>query len=714
MGLCLASVGAVFPALAVAQGIDLRVKAAKFDATTPGRTIEPVKYESPSPAPAQAPLDQTPPEPVPPVPRQDASEPPQEPASPKVKGEGKTVSINFDDVDIRAFIKYISQITGKNFVVDEEVKGNVTVVSPQVLSLDEAYKVFESVLEVHGFTTLPSGSFTKIVPAKTSRSRSMETVVGNNVAAPGDRMITQVIPLQNIRTPELRKVLTPLISPNGLLADYADTNSLIITDYLPNIQRLSSIINQLDSPAAKATLHLFSLKHSSAAKVAQSIDKLLAQDAKKEGGGGAKISVVPDERTNSLIVLAEPHYISQIKTLVAKIDVSNRVDQGRLRVYRLEHADAENMAKVLNELVNKSAAAASGSSGAAGAPITASGGFNFVADKTTNSLLVTAAPEDFAFVDQLVKKLDIPRKQVYVQAMVMEVSTDKTVSFGVGLSGANKQAGLGDGKYGGMVVASSNPGGYESGFNSSGAFVPSPGLQLGAVAFPVKVGDVVYSNLQALISANKTDNTFNTIATPQLMTLDNEEATITVAENRPYLTSQDVGQSTTDRPYQRYDYKDVGTTLKVTPQINEGNFIKLKIKQETSRIDEAATKTTGATQPITRKRVTETTVLVPNAQTIVLSGLIEKETSDSQSKTPFLGDLPGVGWLFKNTATQETRTNLYIFITPTITSNDQDNDKLLYAKKKGIERDLQFDETALTTPIRKAPILFATEGRGNP
>lgn len=706
MGLCLASVCAVFPSLAVAQGVDLRVKTAKFDATTPGRAIVPAKSETPAPAGGLLP------DPGQPASGQDAPQPPQEASNPKPKGDGKTISINFDDVDIRAFIKYISQITGKNFVVDEEIKGNVTVVSPQALSLDEAYKVFESVLEVHGFTTLPSGSFTKIVPAKTSRSRSMETVVGDNVAAPGDRMITQVIPLQNIRTPELRKVLTPLISPNGLLADYADTNSLIITDYLPNIQRLSSIINELDSPAAKATLHLFTLKHSSATKMAQSIDKLLAQDAKKEGGGGAKISVVPDERTNSLLVLAEPHYISQIKTLLAKIDVSNRVDQGRLRVYRLEHSDAENMAKVLNELVNKSSATA-GSSGAAGAPVTAAGGFNFVADKTTNSLLVTAAPEDFAFVDQLVKKLDIPRKQVYVQAMVMEVSTDKAVSFGVGLSGANKQAGLGDGKYGGMVVASSNPGGYESGFNSSGAFVPSPGLQLGAVAFPVKVGEVVYSNLQALISANKTNNTFNTIATPQLMTLDNEEATITVAENRPYLTSQDVGQSTTDRPYQRYDYKDVGTTLKVTPQINEGNFIKLKIKQETSRIDEAATKTTGATQPITRKRVTETTVLVPNAQTIVLSGLIEKETADSQSKTPFLGDLPGVGWLFKNKSTEESRTNLYIFITPTITSTDQDNDKLLYAKKKSIEQDLQFDETALTTPIRKAPILFATEGRGN-
>jgi len=617
----------------------------------------------------------------------------------------KSISLNFDGVDLRAFIKYISQVTGRNFVIDDAVKGTVTVISPQPLSLEEVYRVFESVLEVNGYTSLPTENFVKIVPAKTSRARSMPLIDGKEVVkSPDDRMVTQVVPLVNIRSPELRKVLAPLVSPDGLLADYADTNSLIITDYRPNIQRVIGIVNQLDVASAKASLYMFPLKHASAGKLSQKIEKLLSQDARKEGGGGgAKLNVVPEERTNSIIVLAEPQYVSQIKTLLARLDVPNQVEQGNLRVYKLQHADAENLSKVLNELFTKGSTSGDNKQAAP----TISGGFNFVADKTTNSLLVTAAPEDFSFVDQVVGKLDTARKQVYVEALIMEVSTDKSVSFGVNLNVANKQKSLGDSKYGGLIYGSSNPAGYESLYNSSGAFVPPPGGSLGALAFPVKIGEVVYSNLQAMVSAAKSDNSFNIIATPQLMTLDNEEATITVAENRPYLTSQDVGQSTTDRPYQRFDYKDVGTTLKVTPQINEGDSIKLKLKQETSRIDDTVTKETGTLQPTTRKRVTETTVMCRNGETIVLSGLIGKSRSEGNSKVPGLGDVPVLGWLFKNKSVIDERTNLYVFITPRITSSGAESNKILYDKQMDIERQIEFGEAELATPIRKAPVFFA-------
>jgi len=619
----------------------------------------------------------------------------------------KTISINFDGVDLRAFIKYISQVTGKNFVIDDAVKGNVTVISPKPLSPAEVYKVFESVLEVNGYTALPTENFVKIVPAKTSRARSMPVIDGREtVSNPADAVVTQILPLANIRASELRKTLAPLVSPDGMLADFVDTNALIVTDYRPNIQRIIGIVNQLDLSSAKATLHLFHLKHASAAKISQKLEKLLSQSAAKEGGGQTKISVVPEERTNAVIVLAEPQYVAQVKGLLARLDVPNPMEQGNLHVYKLQHADAENLSKVLNELFTKGSAAASGDAAKGQAP-TISGGFNFVADKTTNSLLVTAAPEDFAFVDQVVKKLDAPRKQVYVEALIMEVSTDKSVSFGVNLNVANKQSGLGDGKYGGLLFASSNPAGYESLYNSSGAFVPPAGGSLGGLAFPVKIGEVIYSNLQAMINASKSDNSFNIIATPQLMTLDNEEATITVAENRPYLTSQDVGQSTTDRPYQRFDYKDVGTTLKVTPQINEGDSIKLKVKQETSRIDETVTKETGALQPTTRKRVTETTIMCRNGETIVLSGLIGKSRAEGNSKVPGLGDVPVVGWLFKNKSVADERTNLYVFITPRITAPGVDSDRLLHAKKMEIERQIEFNEEELSKPIRKAPVFFA-------
>ncbi|WP_300159329.1 type II secretion system secretin GspD [Solidesulfovibrio sp.] len=639
---------------------------------------------------------------------------PEAPAGAAAPAGAKSISLNFDGVDLRAFIKYISQVTGKNFVVDDAVKGNVTVISPAPLTLEEVYKVFESVLEVNGFTALPTENFVKVVPAKTSRTRSMPVVDGREVVpSPNDHMITQVLNLNNVRSPEVRKVLAPLVSPDGLLADYADTNALIITDYRPNIQRIIGIVNQIDVASAKASLYMFPLKHASAAKLAQKIEKVLSQEARKEGGGAAKLNVVAEERTNSVIVMAEPQYVSQVKALLAKLDVPNQTEQGNLRVFKLQHADAENLSKVLNELFTKGATAASGDGKAQGAP-TIAGGFNFVADKATNSLLVTAAPEDFGFVESVVKKLDAPRKQVYVEALIMEVSTDKSVSFGVNLNVANKQKALGDSKYGGLVYGSSNPAGYESLYNSSGAFVPPAGGSLGALAFPVKIGEVVYSNLQAMVSAAKSDNSFNIIATPQLMTLDNEEATITVAENRPYLTSQDVGQSTTDRPYQRFDYKDVGTTLKVTPQINEGNAIKLKIRQETSRIDETVTKETGTLQPTTRKRVTETTVMCHNGETIVLSGLIGKSRSEGNSKVPGLGDVPVVGWLFKNKSVVDDRTNLYVFITPRITSPGPDSDRLLHDKQMDIERQIEFGEAELVTPIRKAPVFFAAGGGRRP
>ncbi|MFP5239636.1 MAG: type II secretion system secretin GspD [Acidobacteriota bacterium] len=620
------------------------------------------------------------------------------------------VTLNFDSVDIRSFIKYISQISGRNFVIDDAVKGNVSVVSPQAISVKDAYKVFESVLEVNGYTTLPSGKYTKIVPSKTSRTRSMETVEGGREVngQPDDRMVTQVIALRYIRSPEVRKVLTPMVSTDGLIADYPETNTLVVTDFKPNINRLIAIISQIDVPGAKSGLSLVSLKFAQASKVAQKIDKLMSQEPKKEGGG-TRVAIVPDERTNSLLVLAEPDYLSQVKTLVSKLDVPNVKSQGNFRVYHLQHADAENLSKVLTDLLSKGGSAATTGEGGKPAPIV-SDTVRFVADKSTNSLLITADQEDFPFINDVLGKLDIPRKQVYVEALIMEVSTDKAFSFGVDVNVANRQAVLGDSSKGGLIFGSSNPAGYQSVYNSSGSLIPPAGLALGAVAFPVKVGEVIYSNLQVLVNAAKTDNNFNIISTPQLMTLDNEEATITVAENRPFLTAQDVGQSTTDKTFQRFDYKDVGTTLKVTPQINEGNSIKLKIKQETSRVDETVTQQTGTLQPTTRKRLTETTVLVKDGQTIVLSGLIGKSRSEGNSKVPGLGDIPILGNLFKKRSEDDLKTNLFVFITPRIATTAETNSEILRDKRANIDSVIHLTQSSMP-PIPKAPVMFGPIGK---
>ncbi len=421
-----------------------------------------------------------------------------------------------------------------------------------------------------------------------------------------------------------------------------------------------------------------------------------------------RFGVVPDERTNSLIILADPDYLAQVKSLIAKLDIPGAKSQGNFQVYHLQHADAENLSKVMTDLFGKGAAQPAAEGGKAPTPIV-SEGVRFVADKTTNSLLITADPEDFPFIHDVLGKLDIPRKQVYVEALIMEVSTDKSFSFGVDLNVANTQAFLGDSSKGGLMFGSSNPSGYQSLFNSSGTLVPPSGLSLGAIAFPVKVGEVIYSNLQAFVNAAKTDNSFNIISTPQLMTLDNEEASITVAENRPYLTSQDLGKTEIDRPYQRFDYKDVGTSLKVTPQISEGNTIKLKIKQETSRIDEAVTQQTGTLQPTTRKRVTETTVLIRDGQTIVLSGLIGKSRGEGNSKIPGLGDIPVLGNLFKKKSEQDIKTNLFVFITPRIAADVRRSDEILKEKREAIDNVLHVTQSSMP-PVRRSPVLFGPIG----
>ena len=594
----------------------------------------------------------------------------------------RNISMDFDQVDVKTFIKFISELTGKNFVVDEKVRGKVTVFSPSKISVEEAFRVFESVLEVHGLTTIPGDKVTKVVPSVEARQKSIETRKDTtSVPRPGDRIITQIKPLAYADSQEIRKVLAPLISKEGVVVAYEPTDILIITDYQSNIQRVLRIIDELDVQLQESVITVMSLEYASAEKLAEKILKLVETKQRAGRGraaGAPQLKIVPDERINALIVLADRQATQMIEGLVKTLDQATPRGGGNIQVVRLENALAEDLAKVLLGLPTKQPAEK-------GKEPAISTEVKIAADKATNSLVITAKPEEFAVLEAIIKQLDTPRKQVFVEALFMEVSAVKDLSLGVNWFVADKTSRIGWGGQDTLVFGGSNPKALPTIINPTTGVVTNPtGFSLGAVGFPFKIGDVTVTNLAALIQAAQSDNKFKIIATPQLMTLDNQEASVVVAENIPYSTRLDLGTATTDRAIQQFEYKDVGVTLKVTPQINENRFVKLKIMEEVSRVVSQQT-IEGLLAPTTRKRKAETIVEVKDGQTVVIAGLLGDGETTSRSAVPCLGDIPLLGWLFQSVSRTKDPTNLFVFLTPHIVANPEEAGQVFREKWEHIE-----------------------------
>ncbi|MES0397433.1 MAG: type II secretion system secretin GspD [Syntrophobacteria bacterium] len=588
----------------------------------------------------------------------------------------KTISMDFDQVDIKVFIKFISELTRKNFVVDDKVRGKVTVLSPSKISVEEAYKVFESVLEVHGFTTVPAGKVIKVVPSVAARQKSVELrKTPGFVLRPNDRIITQIMPLLHANAQEVRKLLAPMVSKQGVVIAYNPTDTLIITDFQSNIQRLLSIVEEIDVEFQEATVSVMPLEYASAEKLAESISRLLESKLKRVKGrrAGPPLRILSYERINMLIVLADRQNTQMVKALVKTLDQPTPKGAGNIQVVYLANAQAEELAKVLGGLPAKAQAK--------GKQPVLSTEVRIVADKATNSLVITAKPEEFKVLEPIILKLDIPRKQVYVEALIMEVSVSLEVSVGVNWTGAGKTD-LPFGADDGVAFGGSNTGAIGV-LDQTGSLALPSGLTAGVVSFPITIGGITFSNLAAIINASQTNNDFNVISTPQLMTLDNEEATVVVAENIPFSTRVDEGTAVTDRAIQSLEYRDVGTTLKITPQINENRFVKLKIYQEISRVV-SETSQISPTQvvlaPTTRKRTAETNVQVRDGQTVVIAGLVGDDVDVNVTKVPCLGDIPLFGWLFKSESRTSRRTNLLIFITPYIVATPQEAEEIYRQK----------------------------------
>ncbi len=625
---------------------------------------KPAAVKPPPKAPARAPArvqEKRRPKPVPPAKREAPSD--------------RYVTIDFDSVDITLFIKFISELTGKNFVVDKAVRGKVTIISPKKISVAEAYKVFQSVLEVHGFATVPAGSVIKIVPAVAARSKSIETRIREEAIDPEDRIVTQLIPLEYANPDELKKLFAPFISKSSVMVSYSPTGTLIVTDVLSNIKRLLSIIRAIDVVGIGEEISVVPLEYATASVLVKSITSVFQTKTRRKGAPlRPGIKIVADERTNSMIIAASEDDTIKVRQLVDLLDKEIPRGEGDIRVYYLQNANAEDLAGVLTALPSKK-----GTGPQKGKAPVLSKETQIVADKATNSLVITANKDDYLILEDVIKKLDISRRMVYIEALIMEVNTNKQFTLGVQWQVGDEIGSYKDSEIG-AFAASTPPGGLFPGIDpTTGTVSLNPGFALGVLGEVITIGGVRFPSIGAVIQAFQSDTDINILSTPQLMTTDNEEAEIVVAQNVPFLTRQE--QSASGIDYSNYEFKDVGITLKITPQINQERFVRLKIFQEVSQVVEQD----EIGLPTTLKRTAETTVIIKDRHTVVIGGLIDETLTRGTYRVPCLGNIPLLGGLFKSQTRSKGKSNLFIFLTPYIIENPEEATAIYEEKKEYIE-----------------------------
>jgi general secretion pathway protein D len=558
--------------------------------------------------------------------------------------------------------------------VDQRVKGKVTIISPSKISLSEAYKVFESVLEVHGYTTVKAGEVVKIIPSPDARSKSVETRLRQEAGEAEDKVVTQLIPLKYADVAEIKRLFTPMVSKSSVVLAYSPTNTLIITDVYSNIKRLIRILNAIDITGIGQEISVIPLEFADATKLVNLLSTIFKPTRKPVKGVPEKtLTMVADERTNTIVMLANEVDTLRVKQLIAMIDKETPRGKGKINVYYLENADAEELAKVLQEVPTAEAQAPKGKK----APLV-SERVKITADKATNSLIIMADKEDYIVLQEVIRKLDIPRSMVYIESLIMEVDADKSFEMGINWQAFGKTTI--DGKETAIGGAYSDT--IISPEVAPDIFTPA-GIALGILSEPVEIAGITVSNISAIVNAVKTDDDFRILSTPQVLTTDNEEARITVGENRPYQT-----RATTDESggtFESFEYRDVGKILKITPHVTEGRMVRMNLSLEVTNIDLASTLATSSTLPVTQKRTVDTTVIVKDNQTVVIGGLIDETTTNNETKVPGLGDIPIFGWLFRSKTETSQKTNLYIFLTPRVIKNPAEADDVFNMKRGEID-----------------------------
>ena len=579
--------------------------------------------------------------------------------------------LNFTDTDINAVITAVAKLTGKNFIIDPRVKGKVTVITHKSMSKDEVYEVFQSVLKVHGFAAVPSKSVVKIVPEVNAKQDTIKTITQEDYRD-GDELVTKVIPIKHVTAAQLVPILRPLVPQRGHLAAYPQSNVLIISDSAGNIERLSEIIARIDQ-SVNQQIEILPLQHAVASEVVRVVNQLHAGAKDKPD-----FTIVADDRTNSVLLGGDKSERLRLRAIITHMDIPLEL-AGNTQVIYLRFANAADLVKVLTD-VSKTIVKTTAGKAAAAATTASTSDINIQADENTNALIINAPPGVMRSLRSVVNQLDIRREQVHIEAILAEVSYTKASQLGVEWAFDGSEGGNKSGPIGVLNFSTFAPPGL-AGLIQEPPIV-GDGLSLGLGK--LKNGDLT---LGVLVRALASDGNTNILATPSVVTLDNEEASIVVGQNVPFLTGSyttTTGDAT--NPFQTVQRQDVGITLKITPQINEGDTIKMQILQEISNLTAAST----SVDVITSKREITTNVMVEDDQILVLGGLIDDQLRESEAKIPGLGDIPLLGWLFKYKTVDKVKTNLMVFIHPKIMKNEALQSKIT-GEKYNYMREKQFE-----------------------
>lgn len=624
--------------------------------------------------------------------------------------KAEKVTFNFVDVDLTVVTKFISEITGKNFIFDERLKGKVSIIAPSKLPVDDAYTLFTSVLELKGFTVIPSGvNAYKIIPAGEAKQRGMQITTERPPV--NESYIARLLPLKYISSDDALRFLQPVVSRDGHISAFGPGNLLLVIDSGLNIEKINSILDNIDQPAIGDGPEIIFLKHASADAVA----KILNEGTIRRLPGPpqpAEARVVADQRLNAVVLFGDKGVREFMKGLIALLDVPSPEAQGRISVYFLENADATELAKVLEGILKGAQPARQVAPGAPGAPpvipFEAVSGITITPDKATNSLVIVASPADYQNLIQVIKQLDKKRRQVFVEAMIVEASIDKLKELGTKwriMAEDKKGRPVAIGGFGTLDTAAMQNIIYGlTGLTAGGLgnFLDIPITTIDPSTGEVTDGTLTVPGFAALFSLNEFRGAVNVLSTPQILTSDNKEAEIVVGENVPFISKRERDITTTGTVLSSIERKDVGIKLKITPQITEGDYVKLDIEQEISALKQEPTEILINIGPTTTKRSTKTSVVVKDNQTVVIGGLMQERDEENLTKVPLLGDIPILGWLFKYKSISKKKTNLLVFLTPRVVKEAENLARITKDKHEEFaKREKQYVEGELLIKFKE-------------
>lgn len=530
----------------------------------------------------------------------------------------------------------VSEQTGRNFVVDPRVRGEITIISHHPLSQEQLYQVFLSALQIHGFAAIPAEGATRIIP-KNIAKRDQTPVSDDTTPGQGYEFITRVIDIEYIKAAELVPLLRPLVSDEAQLSAYAKTNSLIISEAAGNIERIRDLISRIDRDTT-GTTEVIPVANASAKEIVSIIEEIEPQEQ-----AGRRLVIAADESSNSILLGGDPRRRSAIKSLIKRLDEQLKGEEG-IAVHYLRYADAESLLPIMEGLAENLVSSGEDQSA-----------LSIHTHESTNALIINGPPDAVESLRSVINRLDVRRAQVLVEAIIAEVSADRTQQLGI-------QWGAFSNESVGMINFSAAGSGSIANIAAAAQAGNIPNINGVAAGITDRQGE-----LGMLLNALASEADTNILSTPSILTMDNEEAEIVVGQNVPFITGRAVEQS--GQAFSSIQRQDVGVKLKVRPQINEGDAIKLKLEKEVSSI---TGRPEGAEDLVTSMRTIKTTAMVDDGQIIVLGGLIDEQVQTQSQQVPWLGSIPGLGWLFRYERSQVEKQNLMVFLRPRIVENRED------------------------------------------